>query len=158
MNFLKYIENNSVKIPFSGCAVWFGAVTAGGYGRSAVAQRVHGTTIVHRAVFQEIHGHVPKEMYVCHDCDTPACVNPNHLFLGTPSDNAQDRKIKGRSSPRCGESNGRSALTAKQVAAMRGLLAEGITQKDIANDFSISQSTVSHIKRGYTWGGKIELL
>ena len=97
-------------------------------------------------------------MYVCHACDTPACVNPEHLFLGTPSDNAQDRKIKGRSSSRRGERNGRSLLTAKQVADVRDLLAKGIAQKRIAKAFSISQSTVSHIKQNRTWGDKVELL
>lgn len=149
--FLAHIEQNTVPLPWSGCSIWMGAITAGGYARSVMAQRLHGTTIVHRAVYQALHGPVEAGMYVCHRCDTPSCVNPDHLFLGTPSDNAIDRARKGRSAPRKGRLNGRAKLNEDDVIRVRARLAQGILQRDIAAEINASPSQVSHISRGYTW-------
>lgn len=151
MNFMQYVEQRSVPVPFSGCLIWMGAQNAGGYGRSGLAQRIHGTTIVHRAVFQEINGPVPNGMYVCHSCDTPSCVNPDHLFAGTPSDNAQDRKIKGRSASKQGSLNGNCILTDEQVRAIKVALDLGEKQIDLARAYRVSFSTINHIKQGRTW-------
>lgn len=151
MNFMQYVEKNSSRIPFSGCAIWLGAQTSGGYGRSIVANRIHGTTIVHRAVFQELNGPTPKGMYVCHRCDTPSCVNPDHLFIGTPTDNAQDRKAKGRSASKLGRLNGNSILTNEQVDDIRRAIERGEMQIELAKTYKVSFSTINHIKHGRTW-------
>ena len=152
MNFVKYVEKRSVAIPFSGCRIWIGATTPGGYGNSIVAYRLHGTKIVHRALFRELQGHVPPSAYVCHHCDTPSCVNPDHLFLGTPNDNAQDRKNKGRSASKRGKLNGRSVLTPEAATEIRALLGQGKLQRDVAKRFGVSQATVSRVKIGLSWG------
>jgi hypothetical protein len=151
-NFAQYVEHRSVKIPFSGCIIWMGSTTCGGYGTSNAAKRLTGTTIVHKALFQHLNGVVPVGLYVCHHCDTPACVNPEHLFLGTPTENAQDRKRKNRSAKRTGAYNGRSRLTPEKVAEIRNLLSQGVMQKELVARYDVSQSTISHIKRRYTWG------
>lgn len=83
-----------VSMQASGCWLWTGAHNEEGYGTFALdgykVLRAHRVSwILHR-------GPIPNGLCVCHHCDTPACVNPGHLFLGTKRDNARDRDAKGR--------------------------------------------------------------
>lgn len=83
------------------CWLWTASVSGGGYGQFIA----HGKLIVASRYSWEIHyGIIPDGMLVCHHCDTPSCVNPSHLFLGTELDNKRDMKEKGRSAH--GERNG----------------------------------------------------
>lgn len=88
---------------------------------------------------------------VMHTCDTPACVNPSHLRLGTRTENMCDAKSKGRMAS--GERHGQAKLSAEQVAQIR---AQHGTQKQVAALFGISQSHVSGIKRGVKWAQPAE--
>lgn len=99
-------------------------------------------------------GPIPQGMMVCHHCDNRPCVRPDHLFLGTAADNAADRDAKGRArgGRLPGENNGFSKLTAAQVQAIRERHALGtVTQRDIALEFGIGQTSVSRIVRGVRW-------
>lgn len=78
--------------PNTGCWLWSVGVAA--YGSIAVASGAH--VPVHRYSFQTYKGPIPNGLQVCHKCDTPSCVNPDHLFLGTVKDNAQDCRAKER--------------------------------------------------------------
>ena len=93
--------------------------------------------------------------YICHKCDVPSCVNPDHLFKGTPADNTQDMVKKGRQSKgSVRKDNGQycaTKLTAEQVNEIRNLLDEKVTQVKIAAMYGLNQSTVSHIKNGVSW-------
>lgn len=72
---------------------WGGKANSGGYGFLRVSGQPRQA---HRHVWEECFGPIPEGMYVCHHCDNPPCVNPEHLFLGTQSDNMRDREAKGR--------------------------------------------------------------
>jgi len=78
----------------SQCWQWTGGKTWDGYGRI----KLNGKTVMaHRVAYAMLKGEVPKHLILCHTCDNPSCVNPDHLFLGTHKDNALDREAKGRS-------------------------------------------------------------
>jgi hypothetical protein len=93
------IEARCIPITESGCLLWIGAWSKQGYGNifDSVQQRY---TQAHREMARFAFGDY-GDLIVCHKCDTPACCNPKHLFIGTVADNAQDMIRKGRS--RCGE-------------------------------------------------------
>jgi hypothetical protein len=91
-SFAQILEQNAARSP--GCWLWTLGTNSRGYGQFCSGGR---SRLAHRAAWEVANGAIPSGMYVCHHCDTPACVNPAHLFLGTASDNARDREAKGRS-------------------------------------------------------------
>lgn len=103
----------------------------------------------HRVGWELLHGPIPEGLYLCHTCDNPPCQNPRHWFLGTPTDNARDRKAKGRSA--VGELAGRHKLTNEAVEAMRVLRASGTPVKDIAHAFGVNPGHASRVTRGLRW-------
>jgi len=92
------IARLSMPEPMSGCWLWLSTLR-NGYGRLVVGSRPNGTrrsVSAHKYAFEAHTGAVPRGMEVCHSCDTPACVNPDHLFVGTRQANVDDRERKGR--------------------------------------------------------------
>lgn len=81
---------------------------------------------------------------VCHRCDIPACVNVDHLFLGTDADNIADRDSKGRQAHQRGEANGMAVLTEQDVLAIRS---DAGSPQEISDKFHISLQHVSQIKK-----------
>lgn len=80
--------------PNSGCWLWTAAISTNGYGLLSTTRSRQ--VRAHRFAYESMHGPIPDGLYICHRCDTPSCVNPDHLFLGTPRDNLNDAKSKGR--------------------------------------------------------------
>lgn len=87
------LEDNSIPEPNSGCTLWFGPTDRCGYGQLMVHGRARRAT--HLSLEQDGRA-VPRGMCACHKCDTPACINPDHLFVGTQADNLADMRAKGR--------------------------------------------------------------
>lgn len=89
-------------------------------------------------------------MCVLHRCDNRACVNVDHLFLGTPKDNSHDMMWKGRSA--AGEKNARSKLTENDVRWIRKLTAAGVMiGREIGELFGLRQAAVNHVATGRNW-------
>jgi hypothetical protein len=105
----------------------------------------------HRLAYAIFRGPVPDGMEVCHSCDNPPCWNPAHLFVASHSDNVRDMDEKRRrksATPR-GLANGNATLTDEQVSAIRAV-AQTSSQRSIAAQFGVSQSTVWRIVHGQT--------
>jgi hypothetical protein len=130
------------KVDAKGCWLWVGTKRRHGYGcfRRHAAHRL--SYIIHR-------GEIPEGLFVCHSCDVPGCVNPDHLFLGTPMTNSMDMAVKGRSRGiNAGEANGIAKLTAEQVAA---IYVAPIGHKLLARQYGVDRDTIRNIKIGHTW-------
>lgn len=128
-----------------GCWPWTAHRNPKGYGRLSVNGR---GMMAHRLSY-EIHvGPVPAGMLVCHRCDNPPCINPVHLFLGTPADNSADMAAKGRSPRVRNERSGKARLSNAQVDEMRRRRADGETCVSIAKAFGVSAPHVSRVTRG----------
>ena len=126
-----------------GCWLWTGAKSPLGYGKFYLPD---GTTQAHRFSWTLVNGPVPHGMYICHHCDNPPCVNPNHLFIGDHYDNMADMSIKGRSQH--GEKQWNSKLSASDVIE---IFKSTDLQRTVAERYGITQGTVSSIKSGAKW-------
>lgn len=135
-----------------GCWIWKGATNNTGYPTFYQAGHAKSAIAPHRYSYWLHFGEIPIGMYVCHHCDNRACVRPDHLYLGTPQQNSDDMKIKGRSAPQGGENNGRSKLTWLNVDAMRLAYKDyGVTARDLSLWYGISNTYVHQILSCKTW-------
>jgi hypothetical protein len=94
-------------------------------------------------------GPIEPGLFVCHACDTPACVNPSHLFLGSPLENVIDSLKKGRRAK--GERAGQSKLKDKDIPAIRDLLLKKWTAARIGTLYGVTEGTILHIKHKRAW-------
>lgn len=130
----------------SECWLWLGPRNRAGYG---IAKH-RGEQLCHRIAYLLWCGPIPKGLCVCHHCDNPACVRPDHFFLGTHADNAQDMARKGRSLR--GERSPTARLSSEAVAEIRSLWAAGgLTTTALAEMYGVSQAQVSRIASGIAW-------
>lgn len=138
----------------SGCWIW----TAGlkgkdekqSYGLFRVGSRIRKA---HQVSWEIYKGEIPKGSgyhgtCVCHQCDTPSCVNPDHLFLGTMRDNNDDKTNKHRV-PR-GSNHHSTTLTEKQVMEIKSL-STSKSQKELAAMFGVSRQNIGSIQNSVTW-------
>lgn len=203
-----------IKAPGDECWKWSGSRHPFGYGMIQQGGGAKGKITASRASWLIHFGKIPDGMYICHKCDNPECTNPDHLFMGTAQDNANDKEDKGRGirrmsaeandaiatlahagvakrliarafkidrnliatamkhgtinlppphvpkSPRLppspppigvGEKNGNSKITADDVLKIRALREQGQSTAEIANQFAIGKSMVSHICTRRCW-------
>ena len=128
---------------------WLAHTNKDGYGALTFQCRYW---LSHRLAWTLAKGEIPAGCCVCHTCDNRACCNPEHLFLGTQSDNMHDMRDKGRRKGiKSAASNGRAKRTDEQVADIREAYSAGARQVDIAAKYSVSQCTISAIVRRACW-------
>lgn len=147
--------------PNTGCWLWLGSVDRDGYGHFKFGGEPGKA---HRFAWEFTHGVRPTGMMVCHRCDTPGCINPQHLFLGTSADNVADRHAKSRDAR--GARHGRAAspertargervntavLTAEDVVVMRAAYDAGTSRAVLAKRFGITWTATDRVVRRITW-------
>ena len=137
---------NEKTINDKGC--WI-APRTGSRGYGQISFRGMKNKLAHRISYSEFKGEIPKGLFVCHQCDNPACYNPDHLFLGTAKDNVHDGIQKGRikhvgaKGRNCKFTN----LTEEQIDEMRKLFSEGINLARLARIFKCNKDYASKIVR-----------
>ena len=125
-----------VSIDSKGCYIWTAQIKRDGYGAFAF----RGLTMkAHRAAHILFKGEIPEGQCVLHKCDVRACVNPEHLFIGTQDENVLDMDAKGRRGTR-------AKLSVDQQRKVR-FWSAWVSQQKIAASFGIDQTTVSRVLR-----------
>lgn len=141
------IAARTIKDERTGCVEWIGSSDRRGYGQI----RINGTSMkAHRVSWAATNGPIPDGALVLHRCDNPACINPDHLFLGDHKANVDDMDAKGRrvNAQHKGSRCPGSKLSEANIPAIR---ADRRTQHEIAKSYGISQSVVSKIKLHQAW-------
>lgn len=146
------LAHHSMPEPNSGCWLWLGAASKGGYG---TVKHGHHTRAAHRVSWEVANGtQVPDGMVVMHKCDNPSCINPDHLRLGTQFDNLADMRRKGRSrignggiQPRMPGSP-REKLTEAQVVAIR---VDTRATSVVSAEYGVSPCQIRSIRRRTAW-------
>jgi len=126
------------------CWQWNGHRLKKGYGQFYYKKE----SLAHRISWILTNGSIPDGLYVLHKCDNPPCVNPDHLFLGTQSQNLADMVAKGRDDPSYGENHFRCKLSLKQVKQIRQLRELGTLQSVLAESFGVTAAHISRIAGG----------
>lgn len=136
--------------PNSGCHLWLGGANEHGYGVFWNGERLEKA---HRFAKRASGALVPDDADVCHKCDVPACVNAAHTYVGTVFTNMADALDRGRHKhpAHCGEAHYAAKLSEADVSEIRARAAAGELHRDIAADFGVHKSLISHIKRGKNW-------
>jgi hypothetical protein len=131
-----------------GCWEWTGKAFRNGYGCFYVAGKY---CLAHRVAYALTFGEVDPSVVVCHRCDNPPCVNPDHLFAGSARDNVQDKCSKGRQFRAIGSKCGNAKLAEWQVMDMRRERDTGALYRDLALKYGISMKQVSKIITREQW-------
>lgn len=106
----------------------------------------------HRVEYEKVHGSIPDGMCVLHKCDNPPCINIEHLFLGTRTDNNRDRASKGRTFIPNGILDGNHILSEQNVLDIRSKYSTGdYTQKELGEEFGVARNTIGYIVRRKLW-------
>lgn len=160
--FWSYVDKNDP----SGCWIWKNKLDKNGYGSFQVKiNNEWERWRAHRFSWYLVNGQIPNNLLVCHSCDCPSCINPSHLFLGTPKDNSEDMVRKGRApignrsgsvkhpeTVARGEKNGSAKLNAANVLQIRELYENGnMSMSKLAKAYGIGLSQVCRIIHRETW-------
>jgi hypothetical protein len=145
------LYKNIYKNPLNGCWEWTDSKSKQGHGRIGYRDKVY---LTHRLSYEISIGEIPDGKNVCHKCDNPPCINPEHLFVGTQKDNISDMVSKGRGfqlPPMPGEINHLAKLSNEDAKIIREKLKNGATGISLAKEYRISVSGISKIKLGKSY-------
>lgn len=127
----------------NGCWIWNGCKDKAGYGYSSYNWK---TIKAHRLSYKFFKGEIGKGMNVCHSCDNPSCVNPDHLWLGTTKQNLKDRNLKNRHTH--GASHAKAVFGEHHIIVIRN---STLGVSELARNYGVSIGAISGIKKGRTW-------
>ncbi len=146
----RYIWDRVAVNPETVCWEWRKAHTGSGYGAVWYRGKM---LLAHRIAFEAFSGRFTNiKRFACHKCDNPGCVNPGHLYAGSPKQNMQDCSDRGRRNSSIGEDAHAAILTEKDVRAILELLTTStLTQVAIAARFGVTNWQISKISRNRTW-------
>lgn len=141
-----YIKNRCVINDKTECWEWQKSSDKSGYG--LIKHRFFGSVwmYTHRAMWHACFGDIGEGQVVMHKCDNPKCCNPEHLMLGTQSDNMRDMVNKDRASS--------AKLKLEQVTEIRELLLVGLSRAELANKYNVSVSTIALIDNNKIWANR----
>lgn len=150
----------------SGCWEWSRGRLKSGYGAAYVDGRQQ---VAHRVAYELVRGQIPKGMYVCHRCDNPPCINPDHLWLGSHKENMHDAIKKGRASKppvhkggdhwrlkfphmvEHGEDNPNAIMTDESVIGLRRDYVAGVPLDVLFSKYDVTRNTIHEYTSGRRW-------
>lgn len=136
---------NKCRMSETGCWIWMGPQNGRGYGVFYTGNKERNA---HRCSYEVFKGEIPEGLHVRHRCDTPLCVNPAHLILGTAKDNAEDRQTRGRGHKLRGELVGTSKLTEQDV---RDIRASKLGDKALSKKYGVAPSHIWLVRTRRAW-------
>jgi hypothetical protein len=144
---LNSFDSKWIPEPMSGCWLWLGKTTPKGYGQIMKGPRSRPQyEYAHRYSYRQSKGPIPDGMLICHSCDVPSCVNPDHLFLGDSQANMDDCRAKGRNTR--GEGQHLSKLTDELV---RDIRTGRLSHSGFAEMYCVSRAAVYYAATRKTW-------
>lgn len=130
------------------CWLWTRCCFRQGYGLF----RIHNNNyLAHRVAWELVNGEIPTGLDVLHSCDNPPCVNPNHLHIGTHSQNMLESVARCRWIPCNGSKNGAAKLNDSDVMKIRELSLAGYSQNQLGRMFGVNGSNINFIVNRHTW-------
>lgn len=139
------LDRNSVTR--NGCWVYTGTLNSNGYGRASYHGKKWGA---HRLAHHLFVGLIPAEKFVCHHCDNPLCIRPEHLFLSNNKGNMKDMVSKGRQNKAKGERHSQARLDKERVREIRE--AQGtVPRNELAIMYGVTPRTINMIQGRETW-------
>lgn len=131
------------------CWIWIRAKTGSGYG---TFKRGSNYVLAHRMSYELFKGSIKEGLFICHSCDNRSCINPNHLWEGTQSENMKDCFDKGRSGLKFGDKHPNAKLSFAKARKIRELYSSGnIDQYQLASKFGVHRNIISAVINKRIW-------